>query len=516
MPTPQPNETEQEFVSRCIPIVSSEHPEWENDQCVAVCYSMWREKDKKTEAYRHRDFQRIYNEFVTYYKDRVKGESEYYAWLKALKLNENSDYANAKESFKWAKNMLQPLREDTDNKYYKILVGFPLKSMNGNVYKERDLIAAALDLKGKHPSLNHKNQFWFSPNNPYNDWGNITIIDGKYEEGAIETILQVPKTAVCPICNGEKMTKLIDEQKIVNVSLEGNCGGGFCQITGECEGFHFADPPFTLLTSDVLPGIPLARIKPLESIMVEALQSANETNRNEEKKVTTKTITLKMKEEEDKKVKELEETDFAKPLKPTLHDNKPETVQGTPVNKEMPEKSGSPAKQETAEPLDPKLRHSEEKVKRIKAEGVAKGLEEQVAILEKDNMELEKTKSELIGTNKEQKETIERLEQKNTKLTQEYTQTLRNVEVERDRWKHLRDETAGERDDIKLAHEDLQRKHTELSKKYDNAMTTNLELTRKITKANEDYLAIAKERDDIAEALKRAKINAKKTIRIKA
>ena len=222
---------------------------------------------------RHVDFQRIYDEFLNYYKDRVKGESEYSAWLKALRLDETKQYGWARESFQWAKDMLQYLREDKDNKYYSILLGFPIKSMNGNVYRERDLIAAALSLKGKHPSLNHKTEFWFSPKNKENKWGTLTVADAKYEDGAIETILQVPKEAVCPICNGAKMTHLIDSKRIVNVSLEGECLGGVC-YDGTCEGFTFTDPPFTLLTTDVLPGIPLARIKPLESIMVEALQSS--------------------------------------------------------------------------------------------------------------------------------------------------------------------------------------------------------------------------------------------------
>ena len=132
-------------------------------------------------------------------------------------------------------------------------------------------------MKGTHPSLNHKDEFWFSPDNPRNRWGTLTVVDAKYEDGAVEAILQVPREAVCPICNGDKMTSLIDKKKILNVSLEGDCRGG-C-VDGKCEGFHFTDPPFTLLTTEVvLPGIPLARIKPLESIMVEALHKSSIKN----------------------------------------------------------------------------------------------------------------------------------------------------------------------------------------------------------------------------------------------
>lgn len=245
---------------------------------------------------RHIDFQRIYDEFCAYYKQTGQGESEYYSWLQALELDEANEYGHAYESFKWAKDMLSLYKEDADNKYYRILVGFPIKSMNGNVYKERDLIAAALSLKGKHPSLNHKGEYWFSPSNPKNRWGNLTIKGGKYEDGAVEAILQVPKTAVCPICNGERMTELIDDQRIVNVSLEGVCAG-VC-YDGSCEGFTFTDPPFTLLTTDVLPGIPLARIKPLESIMVEALKA--KTNRKNMKMRKKNKVKIQTKPKEDR------------------------------------------------------------------------------------------------------------------------------------------------------------------------------------------------------------------------
>lgn len=236
---------------------------------------------------RHLDFERIYKEFVNYYKNSTVGESEYYAWLKTLQLDETKEYGFACESFKWAKDMLKLLREDADNKYYKILLGFPIKSMNGNVYRERDLIAAALSLKGKHPSLNHKDEFHFSPDNHQNKWGVLTVVDGKYEDNAAEAILQVPKDAICPICDGAKMTELIDSQRIVNVSLEGECLGGVC-YDGTCEGFTFSDPPFTLLTSDVLPGIPLARIKPLEAYLPFSQSSINKRKPKMKKKIVIK------------------------------------------------------------------------------------------------------------------------------------------------------------------------------------------------------------------------------------
>ncbi len=47
MPSVRPNETKDEFMSRCIPMRHSEHPSEDNKQSVAVCFSMWKEHNKK-------------------------------------------------------------------------------------------------------------------------------------------------------------------------------------------------------------------------------------------------------------------------------------------------------------------------------------------------------------------------------------------------------------------------------------------------------------------------------------
>ncbi len=46
MPEPGENETEQEFISRCIPIVLDDGTASDQDQAAAICYSMWREHEK--------------------------------------------------------------------------------------------------------------------------------------------------------------------------------------------------------------------------------------------------------------------------------------------------------------------------------------------------------------------------------------------------------------------------------------------------------------------------------------
>lgn len=216
-------------------------------------------------ANRHPDFEYILGEFKRYYKDQAKAMNEYQAWLNALKLNDSKSYGQSRESFQWAKDMISRFKEDAANVYYKVLVGFPTKSMNRNVYKERDLVAAAHTLVGKHPSINHKDDYWLSPENPHNRWGVVTVVAAAPEDGAVEAILQVPKTATCPVCNGGKITDLIDQKRIYNVSLEGHCNGADSQ--GACDGFEFDTNGFSLLTTDVLPGIPMTKIYPIESFL---------------------------------------------------------------------------------------------------------------------------------------------------------------------------------------------------------------------------------------------------------
>ena len=44
MPTPNKGESKEDFVSRCIPIMKKEGRE--QGQAIAICYSIWRNKDK--------------------------------------------------------------------------------------------------------------------------------------------------------------------------------------------------------------------------------------------------------------------------------------------------------------------------------------------------------------------------------------------------------------------------------------------------------------------------------------
>ena len=220
----------------------------------------------------HKDFLKIQQGFDGYYcKDDPgckEGSTEFQTWVDDLGLDVEKSYGKSMEAFTWAKDMISILKEDEENVYYKILFAFPWESMNGNVYTEAEIeasIETILTNKKGSPSLNH----WEDTRKAFQE-GGVKYVGSGYEDGACEAILQVPKDFICPLCGeGAKktLTSLIDEKKIVNVSLEASCG--VIGPGGSCLELEF-DPP-TLLTANTLPGVPMARIFPLERIMSEAL-----------------------------------------------------------------------------------------------------------------------------------------------------------------------------------------------------------------------------------------------------
>lgn len=226
------------------------------DDPEAFCYG-------PAEGYkRHSDFDKIYKQFLNY----ENGHSRYYDWIKALKLDETTSYmtnATNRERFDWTQRHvdLQMWKEDNKAKYWKVEAGFPIESMNTNVYTLEECQEAARTLAHKQVNLNHKHVL-----------PTVEIPAAKFEDGVVEAVLRIPKSLYCPICEKNKtINDLIEEGKIVNVSIE-----AVCTLQSDdphkCEGMEFTG--LSLLTTASLPGIPLTRLMPLESIMVEALQTS--------------------------------------------------------------------------------------------------------------------------------------------------------------------------------------------------------------------------------------------------
>lgn len=60
MPTPTENETQAEFVSRCIPLVIEDETAADADQAAAVCHQMWRDREKgETMEIEHREYKTL-------------------------------------------------------------------------------------------------------------------------------------------------------------------------------------------------------------------------------------------------------------------------------------------------------------------------------------------------------------------------------------------------------------------------------------------------------------------------
>ena len=188
-------------------------------------------------------------------KECEKGKSIYYAWLRAHNLDDTKPYRKPQEgveAFKWAQPIIKLTKEDKEAKYYKVEALFPISSMNNNVYTEEELIRAARTLVGKPVNLNHEHRLY-----------GVEIIDAEYEDGAIECLLRVEKNAQF---NGRKIVELIDQGEIMHVSIEGTCRATEPTPEGKkCEGLILTG--LALLTKDVLPGIPLTRIMPVERLV---------------------------------------------------------------------------------------------------------------------------------------------------------------------------------------------------------------------------------------------------------
>lgn len=237
----------------------------------------------------HPDFQKIFNAFISRYcpSNTVcdEGKQAYYAWLNKLDLDDTKPYgAQQKEAFIWIKPHIKLIREDQDAKYYKVEALFPLTSMNGRVYTRIELQQAVRTLIGKTSNLNHSDEGL---------WG-VDIIDTEYESDCVELLVRIDKKAEC---SRGKLIDLIDRGEIVHVSIEASAVRGTEETP---EGVVLKGLVFTglgWLTKDVLPGVPLTRILPVECIVegftqnTEAIQMTDKSPSEKTKESLLKHIT---------------------------------------------------------------------------------------------------------------------------------------------------------------------------------------------------------------------------------
>lgn len=206
---------------------------------------------------RHPDFEKIYRAFMKRYcgsasNECEKGRSVYYAWLSKMGLDDTKPYRLPQEKFRWAQPTFNIIKQDREAKYYKVEALFPIVSMNRNVYTRDELVKAARTLIGKPVNLNHQHAL-----------AGVTIVDAEYEDEAVECLIRVERKAQW---NGHPLTSLIDNGEIIHVSIEGTCRTNIQDNEGvKCQGLVLTG--LALLTKDVLPGVPLTRIFPVEKLV---------------------------------------------------------------------------------------------------------------------------------------------------------------------------------------------------------------------------------------------------------
>lgn len=461
------------------------------------------------EAIRHIDFSKILAQFRSRYGPE-QGDSEYYRWIGKMGVDETKYYGfGMKESFKWLQKHVNfnIWKQDKTAKYWKVEAAFPVESMNRNVYEKRELELAGRTLKGKPVNLNHKGTI-----------SNVSIESSQYEDGPVETVLRVPLTAST---NGKLVNSMIESDEIVNVSIEAE--GEF----GGTSGLTFSG--LALLTKNVLPGIPLTRIMPLEAIMNEAFNPTSDPSHFRQ------VIKIKMVNEQEEVPKNVDQTDHVKP------DEKGQCPEGYTLNSKTmtcqknqpdPERvystSHTPKDLETSEtktlvgtPAAVETSRTGESVKEVNSLQIALYKAEQHAkALEVTNMDL-MSKYKLInesnlmleGQLKEAKQTLKTSTEKFELQIDNANKTKLEDDIsKRDVGRRLEDMTTS-RDEYRSKQEAQQKLNEELSQKYYKILNSDLELSRKLTASNEDYLKIAKENEDLKESLAKTKRLAKLTIK---
>jgi hypothetical protein len=202
---------------------------------------------------RHPDFQKIYDAFMWRYcpdhNECDTGKGYYYGWLKNMGLDDTKPYQRPQEKFSWIEPYFKYLKEDELAKYFKVEALFPLTSMNDNVYTADELLRGTRTLIGKTPNWNHTPEM--APE--------VKVYDADYEGDCAECLLRVLK--------GSRALREIESGNVVHVSVEIDClrGSEWTPEGSTCRGLVFTG--LALLTKDVLPGVPLTRIMPVEKLV---------------------------------------------------------------------------------------------------------------------------------------------------------------------------------------------------------------------------------------------------------
>jgi DNA repair ATPase RecN len=118
--------------------------------------------------------------------------------------------------------------------------------------------------------------------------------------------------------------------------------------------------------------------------------------------------------------------------------------------------------------------------------------------------------NQLLGVSNDQKARIGNVEKKRDEALRD----MHNSQIERDEWHSKYEHQLALNEDLRQQMEKRQEEQSRASEKYNDTLKTNLQLSQKLTSANEDYLVVARKLEETEEKLTTARTNAKKTLKL--
>lgn len=146
----------------------------------------------------------------------------------------------------------------------------------------------------------------------------------------------------------------------------------------------------------------------------------------------------------------------------------------------------------------------EERRAKIRAELQAKTSEDKALTWEQKHNELYRQLTEFAGRYNNLKEMYDKIAAKNYNLEQKTFELRRKYE-----------EQCAKATDTEQRFGKLNRTYEEIHRKYNNALKVNLDLSTKLTESHEEYLELARNKEQVEDQFKKARINAKKTLKLR-
>jgi hypothetical protein len=221
------------------------------------------------------DFQKILSQFTARFGDKL-GKTKFEQWITKRNLDTSKPYSNdqlkkkeclganckhncakcLKESFQWAKPLIELLKTSKEGKTYRIEAHFAVTSMNNNIYTREELITAISTLPSKHIDLNHNLEWKID---------GAKILATAWESECVECIVYVYNGTVD--AKGRDVQECLDNSIYDCVSIEGDSDDAIQSAEGNrLVGFYYTGLAF--LDQEALPGIPLTTIQPIEEMII--------------------------------------------------------------------------------------------------------------------------------------------------------------------------------------------------------------------------------------------------------